>query len=222
MTAEVISFREAWASLLPLRVRIRAGKLSADVIPLTHTELASAGEISSERKRELESGRTYAKRALAAFGVNNVELPVGNDRAPIWPKGFVGSITHVRKGADGYCAAAIARSDEFSAIGIDVEYAAGLAPSIWPAILTAAELDQVSRLPAPERESDVIRRWCVKEATAKASRQRLDPLFFETKRCEADSNRFLLVHRSGEYQCCDVRTAFSNGLILAAVAVPFQ
>jgi 4'-phosphopantetheinyl transferase EntD len=219
MIAETTAFSDAWGSLLPAGVQIQAGKLSADVIQLTRAELASMGEMGAERKREFENGRTYAKRALAAFGAQHVELPIGCDRAPLWPKGFVGSITHVRKGFDGYCAVAVARSDDYSAIGIDVEYATGLAPAVWSTVLTAAELEQIYGLPAPERESDVIRRWCVKEATVKASRLNSHPLCFETKRCQDNHDRFLLVHVSGAPLPWEARTAFLNGLILAAVAV---
>ena len=222
MIAEANQFSDAWASLLPAEVRIQAGALSIDVIRLTRAELASAGEMGAERRYEFENGRTYAKRALAAFGANNVELPVGSDRAPIWPKGYVGSITHVRKGIDGYCAAAVARSSEYSAIGIDVEYSTGLAPSVWPTILTAGELEQLHGLSSPKRESEVIRRWCVKEATIKASRLISHPLCVETKRCPNNRNRFFLFHISGEPFPWEVRTDVLNGLVLAAVAVPFR
>src|SRR6266478_8464453 len=118
MTGDVSSFLETWKSLLPSGIRVSAGALSTNVLPLTCSELASAGEISADRKRELQSGRTYAKHALAMFGVHDVDLPVGSDRLPVWPAGFIGSITHIQKHSGGYCTAAVARSEEFLALGI--------------------------------------------------------------------------------------------------------
>jgi 4'-phosphopantetheinyl transferase EntD len=44
-------------------------------------------------------------------------IPAAQWRAPVWPKGFVGSISHT----DGCHAAAVARRGELIALGIDVE-----------------------------------------------------------------------------------------------------
>ncbi len=220
MTCEVLSFVEIWKSLLPPGIRVGAGPLSTDVLPLTRPELASVGGISAERKRELQSGRTYAKRALATFGIYDVDLPTGSDRLPVWPKGFIGSITHTRRNSEGFCAAAVARSDEFLVLGIDVEYAIGLDPLVWPTILTLTELDKIRSLPVDEREREAVRRWCVKEAMVKAIRSPLEPLLIETDICETNSDRYVFTHKSGGAQGWHARTAYWHGMVLAAVAVP--
>ncbi|SRR6266851_118353 len=222
MTSDVSTFLETWKSLLPSGIIVRAGALSTNVLPLTCLELASVGEISADRERELQNGRAYAKHALAVFGVHDVDLPVGSDRLPVWPAGFIGSITHTRRNSGGYCAAAVARSDEFLALGIDVEYAVGLDPAVWPTILTATELSQIRSLPANEREGEAIRRWCVKEAMVKAARSRLEPLAIETVKCEADGDRYVLTRKSGAPQRWHARTACWHGLVSAAVAVPLR
>ncbi len=202
MTSDVSTFLETWKSLLPSGIIVRAGALSTNVLPLTCLELASVGEISADRERELQ--------------------PVGSDRLPVWPAGFIGSITHTRRNSGGYCAAAVARSDEFLALGIDVEYAVGLDPAVWPTILTATELSQIRSLPANEREGEAIRRWCVKEAMVKAARSRLEPLAIETVKCEADGDRYVLTRKSGAPQRWHARTACWHGLVSAAVAVPLR
>jgi 4'-phosphopantetheinyl transferase EntD len=222
MTGDVSSFLETWKSLLPSGIRVGAGALSSNVLPLTCSELASVGEISADRKRELQNGRSYAKHALAMFGVHDVDLPVGSDRLPVWPTGFIGSITHTRRNSEGFCAAAVARSDEFLALGIDVEYAVGLDPPVWPTILTVTELSQIRSLPANEREGEAIRRWCVKEAIVKATRRRLEPLVIETENCEADSARYALTQKSDGPERWHARTACWQGLVFAAVAVPLR
>lgn len=71
-----------------------------------------------KRRREFAAGRRCARRAMAALGEPPRPIPQGEDRAPVWPEGLVGSITH----ADRWCAAAVARTaDGVRAVGIDVE-----------------------------------------------------------------------------------------------------
>jgi 4'-phosphopantetheinyl transferase EntD len=214
----VSSSLETWKSLLPPGIEVCAGEFSTDVLPLTSRELASVGAISADRKHELQNGRTQAKHALAMFDLHVVDLPIGSDRLPVWPAGFIGSITHTRKHSEGYCAAAVARSEEFLALGIDAEYAVGLDPLDWPTVLTAKELSEISKLPANERQGEAMRRWCVKEATAKAARCPLEPLVIETEKSEA--GRYGLTHKSGSPQGWHARTAHWGGLVFAAVAIP--
>jgi 4'-phosphopantetheinyl transferase EntD len=211
---------ETWKSLLPLGIEVCAGEFSTDVLPLTPRELASVGAISADRRLELQNGRTCAKHALAKFKVHDIDLPQGNDRLPVWPAGFIGSITHTRKNSEGYCAAAVARSEEFLALGIDAEYTVGLDPLVWPTVLTATELSKVCNLPANERGSEAMRRWCVKEAMVKAGRCPLEPLVIETEKCEP--GRYGLTHKSGSPQGWHARAAGWGGLVFAAVAVPLR
>src|SRR5436190_15379026 len=92
MTRRVSSLVETLRSLLPPGIEVCAGEFSTDALPLSPRELASVGALNVDRKHELQNGRTYAKHALAAFGIRDVELPVASDRSPIWPAGFIGSI----------------------------------------------------------------------------------------------------------------------------------
>jgi 4'-phosphopantetheinyl transferase EntD len=211
---------DAWKQLLPSNVSVHAGQFLEGAAPLTGRELASAGTITPDRMRELQTGRTFAKCALSAAGVNDAELPIGSDRSPIWPAGYVGSITHVRRFSHGYCAAAIAATSEIRAIGIDAENAVGLASQIWPTILTVSELRQIRNLPANEREPEVIRRWCIKEATAKAARRLFEPNAIETEKCAIEGAWFAVTPGLLGKQRWDARVAMSDGLILAAVVVP--
>jgi 4'-phosphopantetheinyl transferase EntD len=222
MMAVTSTFLETWKTLLPPGIKVSGGALVRDAPALTSRERASVGAITSERQREFQSGRACAKRALSLYGVLDIDLPVGSDRSPIWPAGFIGSITHVRKNSEGFCAAAVARSDHFLALGIDVEYGAGLAAGVWPTILATSELDQIRKLPINEREVEVIRRWCAKEAMAKAARRSIDPLAVETQNSNADRNLYSLTERSGRAQGWHARVACWGNLVLAGVAVPAQ
>ena len=72
-----------------------------------------------KRQTEFLAGRYCAHEALTRLGhlPAQATIGIGEDYAPVWPPGFVGSITHTR----GVVAAVVARTTERSGIGIDVE-----------------------------------------------------------------------------------------------------
>ncbi len=73
----------------------------------------------AKRQGEFLGGRFCAQQALAQLGhpAMAAAIGIGEDYAPLWPPGFVGSITHTR----GIVAAAVAKADSRAGIGIDVE-----------------------------------------------------------------------------------------------------
>ncbi|HEY5935766.1 MAG TPA: 4'-phosphopantetheinyl transferase superfamily protein, partial [Kofleriaceae bacterium] len=62
----------------------------------------------------------------------------GPDRAPIWPPGILGSITH----CEDYACAVVGSAAEWSAIGLDAELVQVLEPEIVDDILLDTERDQ--------------------------------------------------------------------------------
>jgi 4'-phosphopantetheinyl transferase EntD len=216
----------AWRSLLPPTIKVVAGPIRSDVPPLTPLERSSAGSVGSARLRELMTGRHYAKRALSMFGLNDVQLPIGPDRSPVWPSAAVGSITHAQNSTKAHCAVAIGLATDFSSIGIDIELDIAVPPHVWTTFLTPRELRQINSLDETSREADILNRWCVKEAIAKADRALPDPIQIETKidgkkspwldRCRTDY--------VGIVESCRwvVRTVRVAGFVLAAVAVPHR
>lgn len=76
-----------------------------------------------KRKADFLCGRIAAKRCLEYAGLLSRDsagfsLPVGTHRAPVWPQGVIGSITHTVKMAS----AVVAKSAQCRGIGIDVEH----------------------------------------------------------------------------------------------------
>ena len=69
------------------------------------------------------------------LGQAPVSIPVGSDRAPIWPTGYWGSISHCRTAV---VAAAMRAGGH---IGIDVEQAVPLERGLWDAICTPGEME---------------------------------------------------------------------------------
>ncbi len=82
------------------------------------------------------AGRACARAALVQLGYGAVALPMGTDRAPCWPTGATGSITHTH----GYCAAVVAATTQIRALGLDAEPQDSVKPHLWRRICSPEEL----------------------------------------------------------------------------------
>ncbi|MBC7690585.1 MAG: 4'-phosphopantetheinyl transferase superfamily protein [Methylotenera sp.] len=90
-------------------------------------ELAEALQpMSAKRRMDFLLGRYCAVRAIQRLlGTEAVPLvAVSHDRAPIWPDGIVGSITHTVN----FVSACVARSTEIRGLGIDCEARISMIP----------------------------------------------------------------------------------------------
>lgn len=120
----------------------------------------------SKRQAEFLAGRLCAHEALRrATGVASIPA-VGEDRAPCWPAGVVGSITH---GA-GWAAAVVARSEQWRGLGLDVEriLPTARADRLVGEILTPRELEGYSALDDTQRALRVTLTFSLKESLFKA------------------------------------------------------
>jgi 4'-phosphopantetheinyl transferase EntD len=107
----------ALASLLPADVAFAGGTLDVNGETLFDIESKVVAGAVNKRRREFRAGRAYARQALAALGCPPQPLPVGAGREVIWPRGFVGSISH----SDDLCAAIVAHRDSYCGVGLDLE-----------------------------------------------------------------------------------------------------
>ena len=83
---------------------------------------------------------------------------------PLFPDGFVGSITHTQ----GFRAAVAAPYSSVRSIGIDAEPADALPEGVFDAIARASEVPQMSKLVAAGVTCPDRLLFCAKEATYKA------------------------------------------------------
>jgi 4'-phosphopantetheinyl transferase EntD len=94
---------------------------AAFVLPLnaeTRSRLPQALQRATQnRQREFLAGRWCAEQALQCLGSGSTHVAMAEDRAPIWPDGVVGSITHT----GDFAAAAVAWAADVAALGIDSE-----------------------------------------------------------------------------------------------------
>jgi 4'-phosphopantetheinyl transferase EntD len=102
---------------LPAAIALSGGAIETARGELFAVEAAAVERVVAKRRDEFVAGRTNARRALAELGVAPVPIPIGPRRAPVWPSGITGSISHCK----GYCTAIVARTHDFAGIGIDVE-----------------------------------------------------------------------------------------------------
>jgi 4'-phosphopantetheinyl transferase EntD len=110
---------------------------SADPAQLMPEERAGLCEMVPKRQREYAAGRVAVRMATFAAGAAPFAVPSGADRAPLWPRGVVGSITH----SSDACLAVISRDGPFASVGIDLERERPLHASVTDAIIFDADRD---------------------------------------------------------------------------------
>lgn len=69
-----------------------------------------------KRRLEFSTGRWCAHEALAQLGAPPAPILMGSLREPVWPGGFIGTITHT----DHVSAAVVVRTGLWKGIGIDI------------------------------------------------------------------------------------------------------
>jgi enterobactin synthetase component D len=89
-----------------------------DHVPPALTLPASLGRAVPKRQREYLAGRRCANEALLCAGYPESFYPaMGEDRLPIWPSGWIGSISH----SGDHAVAIAAAAQHCSALGIDIQ-----------------------------------------------------------------------------------------------------
>jgi 4'-phosphopantetheinyl transferase EntD len=120
-------------------------------------------EAVPKRLREFAQGRHCARQGLAHFGIQDFPLLMGKDRAPLWPDGIIGSLSHCA----GYCAVAMARKGDLQGVGLDVELAEPLEQELVPVICTESEAVRLGSSPAETRGVLAKLLFSVKESVFK-------------------------------------------------------
>jgi enterobactin synthetase component D len=141
------------------------------------------------RRGEYLAGRRAARAALLEHGVAACHIGTGGDRAPVWPEGYIGSITHsVRMAAAVACPAGAVRG-----IGIDIEHVDGsdALDAIGHSVVNDAERMQLTDLAGAHGwPVALVIAFSAKESFYKATARAVGRLFdFDAVRlasCSAD------------------------------------
>lgn len=111
-------------------------------------EEAAITRASALRRREFLAGRALARQAMRGLDFASQPIPAGDDRAPVWPAGMTGSISH----CEDWCVAAAARvEDGYLSIGLDIEPALPLDPDLIEDVCTPEECGWLALQPASLR-----------------------------------------------------------------------
>lgn len=132
--------------------------------PLAEPESAETARMVPIRVREFTAGRTAARAALHQLAGRDFAIPRRPDRAPAWPAGFCGSISHSRT----HAVAIAARLGAITTLGIDLEEDDRVTPDLWPHIVTAEQLRELRALPPPAAHRLASLYFCTAEAYYKA------------------------------------------------------
>jgi enterobactin synthetase component D len=114
-----------------------------------------------QRVAEFTAGREAARRAMTALGHAPTAVPAGPDRAPVWPEGLIGSISH----SNGLCLAVLGWAAAHHALGVDLE---GDQPLDAELIAEICHPEDVSDLLPEARGMQAKRVFSAKEAAYKA------------------------------------------------------
>ena len=140
----ITALNEALQQLAGPGVGVAVQDVSAPSAPLWARERLAMVRAVPSRIAEFTAGRAAARQAMQALGLPEAAIAMGADRAPVWPAGVVGSISH----AGGMGAALVARVGAIAGIGLDLELNEPLPPDLWPEVCTSAELIALTKLPA--------------------------------------------------------------------------
>ena len=156
-------------------------------------------------------------------GIVGFPLMADTHRAPVWPRGIVGSITHT----DGFCAAAVGRSEAYAGVGIDAEVNRRAARDLWSTLFTAWEIGVLERIPYDQQESVATVMFSAKESFYKAqysfTKQWLDFTATEVS-IEADRWHLRVVDSSREWRRIEQHSTgqfviLDRRIVLTAIAI---
>jgi len=85
---------------------------------------AGIGRAVPKRQAEFLAGRWCARKAQELLGLPPIEIGIGSNRAPVWPNGLLGSITHTgpaEPGGVSIACCALAPVGHYRGLGIDLE-----------------------------------------------------------------------------------------------------
>ena len=101
-------------------------------------EQVGVAQAVPKRQWEFATGRWCAHTALHELGAATKSIPVAADRAPVWPEGIVGTITH----DDSWAGSIVAYSGKWSGLGLDIDRIDRFQPELQPLICTPLEFGQ--------------------------------------------------------------------------------
>jgi 4'-phosphopantetheinyl transferase EntD len=145
-----------------LALRLSSSPVS-DTTAFAAEDMLSAS-VTPGRREEFRTGRALARKCMAAIGVAPQSIARGEMREPIWPAGLTGSISH----AKGLIGAVVWQPSTAGGIGLDIERAGRVTPTLYQSLFTDAEVESLSLLNSVEQLVAAAAMFSAKEAIYKA------------------------------------------------------
>ncbi|MBF1802228.1 4'-phosphopantetheinyl transferase superfamily protein [Alcanivorax sp. ST75FaO-1] len=181
---------------------------------------ALAGAIA-KRRTEYLAGRVCARAGLRhALGLEAVP-GIGADRAPRWPVGAVGAITHSR----GRAAALVGDGANWQGLGLDVEHwlAPARAARLCGELLTPVEREALAGLSEDALARHVTLTFSVKESLFKALYPLTGRRFYFQDAALEDGRIRLLTDLSEDWSagtCLSFRAEEESAGVLSWITIP--
>jgi 4'-phosphopantetheinyl transferase EntD len=172
---------------------------------LTPEEAASIPSVP-EARRASGAARIVARQLMQQLGLAPVAIPRHPSRMPLWPAGLAGSLAHDERVA----VAALARTQDFETLGIDIEPALPLPPELRDVVLSPREEESLGEDPLAAR---IV--FAAKEAVYKAVYP-LDRVFLEFADIQVDLGDGQAVTRTG--RTLSLRHCVASHIIALAFA----
>lgn len=174
------------AGILPTGVVFEGGFIADATDVVFRSEFALIDSAAPARRREFRAGRSYARRALSRLRIAPAAILRTPTRAPAWPHGVVGSISHSGEA----CGVIVALADQLRAVGLDLEQQSALPHDTIAMICGLDELRNASRALDAEPQVAALRIFSIKESVYKAYRPVADEfLDFHDVHVEVDAAR---------------------------------
>lgn len=154
----------AMAQVFPADVATAVRRVADERERARREEQPALPGVARPRQRQFLAGRECAHAALEAIGRDGSSIARGPAGEPLWPTGTVGSIAHTGEVA----AAAVARSTDAWAIGLDLE---ALDPPLDATVTRLVRAgDGSADWPAPPQLRPYVSKFafCAKECVYKA------------------------------------------------------
>jgi enterobactin synthetase component D len=134
------------------------------IASMSGREAATMVNVVNKRRREFATARALAREGFERFfGLRDFDLLNGEDRAPIWPQGISGSISHCSTRAW------VALVDAaYGTVGIDGENRDQLERNLWHMTMRDEEIAWLGELQTSLQERRALVIFSAKEALYKA------------------------------------------------------
>lgn len=182
-----MSYETPVSAVLPPGVIAASRDPFGDISTLLPGELSSVASAVASRKAEFAAGRDAARCVLGKLGFPPIAIPAGHGRAPLWPPGITGSISHCQRRV---LAIAAKMSTTPGYIGIDIELVQDLEGDLWESVCSSSELSWVRASDRPGHAAKLL--FSIKEAVYKAQYQQTGRMldFHDVEVVVRDTGRF--------------------------------